>query len=589
MNTGIFGEGFPYSNFHDLNMDWIIKIAKDFLDQYTHIQETITDGETAITDTKNAGIEELETKKAQLELLLDAWYNTHSEDIANQLTTAIADFITAANTKTADSLASIPADYTTLSNSVSRVEETVNHLTAGETLFNNLYETDKYVNASTHQETALEGFNLYRIPCKEHDYVFVSLENLTVIWPAFTYTHAINLVDTSGNYQPVGPVATQTSATNDYFYYNTVTDSALLAILVPANIKAVSISLKAGTEANVTYNVNRAYPAIYDGKTPSLEETPFKLTDKIGIRSYLYRTYNSDYKYSWLSDPAESLAIRVHAGDTIVFSKIWSEVSFLGTFIPDSNPTGRATRIASPQYTFYESGLLYSFIINGEFNATIYPLGSCQYTDLKGVAFGTSITQRALTTGGYLQYLPMMLKAKSIDNQGIGSSVILPHGTYADMMSAIENYAGYSDKDFCILEGFTNDWYVGNTLGTWTDTGSVTVCGRVRQAINHILTQNPSITLILVLDHIGQLYDNVDASSLAVANGKTQMEYYNTIAQVAESMGIVCIKLYKDSEMNEKTPYMYIDNIHPSTQGAKQTAKVIYQKMRNIPVKIKNQ
>ena len=27
MNGGAFGENFPYSNFHDLNMDWIIKIA----------------------------------------------------------------------------------------------------------------------------------------------------------------------------------------------------------------------------------------------------------------------------------------------------------------------------------------------------------------------------------------------------------------------------------------------------------------------------------------------------------------------------------------------------------------------------------
>ena len=44
MSIGAFGENFPYSNFHDLNMDWIVKIAKDFLDQYTNIQNTINDG-----------------------------------------------------------------------------------------------------------------------------------------------------------------------------------------------------------------------------------------------------------------------------------------------------------------------------------------------------------------------------------------------------------------------------------------------------------------------------------------------------------------------------------------------------------------
>lgn len=29
MNNGAFGEGFPYTNFHDLNLDWIIKVIKE--------------------------------------------------------------------------------------------------------------------------------------------------------------------------------------------------------------------------------------------------------------------------------------------------------------------------------------------------------------------------------------------------------------------------------------------------------------------------------------------------------------------------------------------------------------------------------
>lgn len=34
MNNGAFGEHFPYTNFHDLNLDWIIGIIKDFSDNY---------------------------------------------------------------------------------------------------------------------------------------------------------------------------------------------------------------------------------------------------------------------------------------------------------------------------------------------------------------------------------------------------------------------------------------------------------------------------------------------------------------------------------------------------------------------------
>ncbi len=103
MNTGAFGENFPYTNFHELNMDWIVKIAKDFLDQYTHIQDVISDGETS-----------LEEKAEALENALQAWYDEHSADIANQLATAVSDFQTEAVRITNQVIASIPADYSSL-------------------------------------------------------------------------------------------------------------------------------------------------------------------------------------------------------------------------------------------------------------------------------------------------------------------------------------------------------------------------------------------------------------------------------------------------------------------------------------------
>lgn len=134
MNNGAFGEGFPYTNFHDLNMDWIIKIAKDFLDQYTNIQQTITEG-----------LEGLDSKAQELEDLLQQWYDTHSEDIANQLASALEElnawyaehqefldailveklaiFNQRADAKTAQSIASIPSDYSTLSAQVDELEK----------------------------------------------------------------------------------------------------------------------------------------------------------------------------------------------------------------------------------------------------------------------------------------------------------------------------------------------------------------------------------------------------------------------------------------------------------------------------------
>ena len=78
-------ENFPYTNFHELNLDWIIEVVKNFLEQYSHIEETITDGETALTNKEQE---------------LEQTFETAAEAIVQAV------------------IASIPPDYTALSNKV---------------------------------------------------------------------------------------------------------------------------------------------------------------------------------------------------------------------------------------------------------------------------------------------------------------------------------------------------------------------------------------------------------------------------------------------------------------------------------------
>lgn len=129
--NGPFGNMFPYSNFHSLNLDWIIQVAKDFLDKYSEIQQTI-----------DSGIEELDAKAAELQGLLDAWYTDHSDDIANQLAdaledisealeTATTDFNTRAETKALETIATIPDDYTALSNHVLAIDADLTNVKRG--------------------------------------------------------------------------------------------------------------------------------------------------------------------------------------------------------------------------------------------------------------------------------------------------------------------------------------------------------------------------------------------------------------------------------------------------------------------------
>lgn len=145
MNNGAFGEGFPYTNFHDMNMDWIIKIAKDFLDQYSTIQQHIAQGLVSIESTKQSAISELVNLADSLETSLNGWYETHSEDIANELanalerlnawysehegyldtyvTDSISDFQIEANRIAEETRQSIPSDYTALYDQVQDMDD----------------------------------------------------------------------------------------------------------------------------------------------------------------------------------------------------------------------------------------------------------------------------------------------------------------------------------------------------------------------------------------------------------------------------------------------------------------------------------
>jgi len=219
----------------------------------------------------------------------------------------------------------------------------------------------------------------------------------------------------------------------------------------------------------------------------------------------------------------------------------------------------------------------------------IYKISSdvSKYTNMTGVAFGTSLTYRSQSTGGYLNYLPN-LTGMVWDNQGIGNATILVTSDFPtlDILAQVKSYTGYSSKDVCILEGFVNDFFRNHDkLGEYTDTAETTVCGCVRSALNYILGQNPDITVFLVLDHYGT---GVNASTAKNSSNMTQYEYYSKIAKVAESMGVPVIEGYKVSGMNEYTPDYFIDNIHPTATGAEQFANTIFAKMENISVKVQN-
>lgn len=144
MNSGAFGENFPYTNFHELNTDWLIKVAKEFLDKYTVLQETIDGGIEGISNASEEAIATLQETKDHILEILDQWYVEHTNDIHDELADALEELnnwadqhqneITDALNNAIDRVSSyadeiisiIPSEYGMLSDTVRKYDSILN-------------------------------------------------------------------------------------------------------------------------------------------------------------------------------------------------------------------------------------------------------------------------------------------------------------------------------------------------------------------------------------------------------------------------------------------------------------------------------
>ncbi len=434
-----------------------------------------------------------------------------------------------------------------------------------------LYKKNTYINASN-VETSLNGYDLFKIPINHLDVVRIK-------WTGSNFWNGI-----SSSYVARFELSNNTYRTGAGAPENVIHESNKEALyLCPSDAINLCIVANADLVDDVSVFKNIQSAKLLPDNIQALNYVT-KLSSENSILSNFFLGNNN--VIGTFTSPTMSYFVKVKAGDRVTWGSTLTGLSRSGVY---RNASGNAVEIPlGNEYTFAEDGLASIYDNPPATGAvTFYPKDSIKiegknivgdvasnnsFDGLNAVAFGTSLTYRSQTTGGFLQYLPA-LSGMTFDNQGIGSSMIL-----GNMLTAIKNYDSYDDKDICTLEGFCNDWYYnGDNLGTWKDTTESTVCGCVRSALNYILTQNPDITVFLILDHYGQ---GINATTEVNSDGLTQFEFYEEIAKVAESLGIPVIKEYAISGINEKTPQYLLDNIHPNALGAKQSAYAIWSQMK---------
>lgn len=112
---------YPYTNTHELNLDWILQQMKEFHDQYSNIQQAMDDAITAIAEKEEWSVEQLLAQKASIEAnlqlvesqLAQALTQTGSTELT-ALQEAVSAFDAHANTL----VSQMPADLAALTQNV---------------------------------------------------------------------------------------------------------------------------------------------------------------------------------------------------------------------------------------------------------------------------------------------------------------------------------------------------------------------------------------------------------------------------------------------------------------------------------------
>lgn len=586
---GLF-ENFPYTNFHEINLDQIIKIMRQMQDEWQQVESDWD----SMQDFINNYFDNLDVSEEVLQALQtmagDGELNTIIDPVIVAETASwLAEHITPTSPAVDNtlSIAGAAADAKATGDAVADLKEDLRIPSPMEWEYNDHY----YINTSS---ISINTTNPYTysasyhgkskfVPCAEGDVFIISIRgNSSNLKPYIFCDSEGTIIDYGSDIQYINERIVAPENTS-YVGFNSIPEDTYGTVQIgePAideiEYEIDSINNIIGTSRQMSWAYTRNY-YIKTDVTSIDTSNPYSYSNSyFGKCRFMACNPGDVFVISLFGDVSNLCPYVICSSDGTVIEKgsINNQYHDYRLVIPETGAYIGFNSVPSDAYGAVQIGETNIELLNAKVEE-LENIVETGFTGLNGVAFGTSLTYRAQTTGGYLQYLPS-LSGITWDNQGIGSSKIK-----GNMLTAIQEYTNYSDKNVCILEGFVNDWWENSAaLGTWEDTTDATVCGCVRTAINHIITHNANITLFLVLDPYGRNYNGTNNSSTAVNNaGSTQYEFYEEIAKVAESLAIPVIKLYAISGISENTPQYIMDNIHPTALGAEQTAYAIWSQMK---------
>ena len=607
-------ENFPYTDMHQLNLDWIVKIAKDFLDQYTHIQEVIQTGLHDLAESRETGLEELNQKTLDgladlqekydtLYGLLQAWYDTHSADIAGQLSTAINDFNAAAEAKSRALLDSWPADYSELVTEYNFLNDAFNYIrkhgtpliadyyieNAALSLYNSKINSSNDSRIAVYKIEHGETYHIKRFSSTATNFI-VSFSKITEPGDAelthimdattneYDYTNSNNfnylyIQDIlSGNESPhtvqidLIPIVTEIieNVTENAGEIRDINDKLAFIkdyyTVDPSSTSATGIMKTNGT-------IDTSFPTINIYKYTGLENGVYYLNgsgmfDTGNSFCYVWRVKNDtmiDY-IPVATKPQEFNHVPITIDNEA--DEIWIESS-------------RQTVIILETLTAVDRDSREKII---KIKTQLNEFGP-QWQGKKWYAYGTSITEtdNAQQTGKYVPFLAqmsgMIATNKGIGGGGIGNLGAFSTGQVYDAICNITD--GKLEADLITLETGANDISAAVPLGDVFDTGRDTLAGCLNDCI-HYLQENTTAQIAIIPSPVG-----TQTSDKALQWAKMIHEIcdINRVTFISPNDNLGRAKV----NSNQGNLYL-VDNIHQTSLGGYILAEYIWYQLRNIPL-----
>ena len=632
MNNGAFGENFPYTNFHELNMDWIIKIAKDFLDQYTTIQDIIETGKTDLTELA-------ETLEAQL----NEWYDTHSEELAQQiaegvrtlqtaLTNAVTQFGTEAEQKALQTIATIPSDYSTLANNALQYRADLSGAdprTA--TVLPGIYASRKLETSTGYPDDMTVGHYClveYLTTSPTKRYLVYDVTNgdswLYVVNTYFKYAKDSEVMKYWGDLAGEDP---KTSTVNIGIYTSRKleTSTGYPDDMTIGHYCIIEYHTVTPTKHFVLIDVNNGYTWYYTNNTYyryAFNKDMSRLSDIINTQytplgnkvTYIYNTYkvisSADGTITTLSTTEANAhfkvtnPIAITENDELLLNMTMRFNNGVIVFYNQNNEilkwinAGDIAENVNNYFTIINYVAVppagttsFAFGYNDNYPVSVkvingYSLIPKTLARKKWACIGDSITD-ANNPKALIKYYDYIVERTGLTfiNLGVdGTGYAREHDgendSFISRVSSIPN-----DTDIVTIFGSGNDMNTDLPVGTYTDTDGTTLMGKVYQTLQSIFTNKPKVLVGIISPLPWATFPPYNPSS-------RMSTYVNEMKKLCELYSVPFLDLFHGSNMRPweetfRNNYYSKDNgggTHPDEEGNKRFAPIIQKFIESILV-----